>query len=371
MPINSRLSITAVIPVHDGGEDFLRCLQALAQAEPAPGEIIVVADGDTAGSVKTAETYATKVLSTISQRGPAHARNLGALEARGDILLFLDADVLVRRETIGQVIDLFEQDPGLAAAFGSYDSDPGATNFFSQYKNLFHHYIHQTADRDASTFWSGCGAVRRSVFLTMGGFDEGYSRPLIEDIEFGHRLKEAGYPIRVCKRLQVKHLKRWGAISLLKSDFFDRALPWTELILSRRWFIDDLNLKSSNRFSVVLTYVLLMSLLVALWWPPALMASAAAGGLLLMLNLPLYSFFLRERGLWFALRTIPCHWSYFAYSGLAFSVGAIRHLFFHRRKGDSGSETATRRRYWSRAFQGSPTDPEQGNVDDLLLHNEP
>ena len=323
---NSRLSVTIIIPLHDGGEAFNLCLQALLVAEPAADEIIVVADGDTTGSGVLAEAYATSVLYTECQSGPAHARNLGAREASGKVLLFLDADILIRQETVGQVMDLFEQEADLAAAFGSYDDAPGETNFFSQYKNLLHHYVHQTAEEEASTFWSGCGAVRRSVFLGMGGFDEGYSRPVIEDIEFGHRLREGGYTIRLCKTLQVKHLKRWDALSLFKSDFFDRALPWTELILDHHWFINDLNLKWSSRVSVMLTYTFMASLFAAIRWPAALIVAALAAGVLLMVNLPLYSFFLRKRGPWFALRAISCHWLYFAYSGLAFGIGVIRKL---------------------------------------------
>ena len=60
-------------------------------------------------------------------------------------------------------------------------------------------------------------------------------------------MKQAGYRIRLSKELQVKHLKRWNIRSLLKSDFFDRALPWTELILRDRGFINDLNLRTSSR----------------------------------------------------------------------------------------------------------------------------
>jgi GT2 family glycosyltransferase len=325
--------------VHNGGEDFRHCLQALGSAQPAPTEIIVVADGDTTGSGEIAEAFATKVLRTDTKRGPAYARNLGANEAQGDVLLFLDADVLVRPETVGQARELFEREPELVAAFGSYDDAPGATNFFSEYKNLFHHFVHQTADKDASTFWSGCGAVRRAAFLAMGGFDESYPRPLIEDIEFGHRLKAAGYKIQLRKTLQVKHLKRWGALSLLRSDFFDRALPWTELILSRRWLIDDLNLKPSSRFSVLLTYAILGSLVTVYWWPGTLVVAAAASIALLALNASLYAFFVQKRGILFAARAVPCHWFYFVYSGLAFSIGVIRHLFFRPYDGRISDKT--------------------------------
>ena len=65
--------------------------------------------------------------------------------------------------------------------------------FLSQYKNLVHHFYHHRGKREASTFWSGCGAVRKQAFLDAGGFDvERYTRPSIEDIELGYRLIKAG-----------------------------------------------------------------------------------------------------------------------------------------------------------------------------------
>jgi glycosyltransferase involved in cell wall biosynthesis len=337
-----RPSVSVVIPVHNGGENFLRCLQALRAADPPPLESVVVADGDTSGSALMADTFASRVLRTSRRRGPAHARNLGASEARGDVVLFLDADVLIRRDTIGRVAEVFQQDPGLAAVFGSYDDAPAAANFFSQVKNLFHHYVHQTASEEASTFWSGCGAIRRTVFLTMGGFDERYTRPLIEDIELGYRLRREGHRIRLCKALQVKHLKEWGAISLLKSDFFDRALPWTDLILSRQWLIGDLNLKPSSQVSTLLTGALILALLGAVRWTPALLLAGVAVGALLALNAPLYSYFLHKRGALFALKAIPCHWFYFVYSGVAFITGAILHVLGIQLNAERDSSTGIR-----------------------------
>ena len=326
MPSSGHPTISAIVPVHNGGEHFHRCLKNLSQADPPPREIIVVADGETDGSSRVAETFGARVIRLPVTGGPARARNHGARAATGDVLLFIDSDVVVPPDTVGKVAAIFKDDPALAALLGSYDDEPGATNFLSQYKNLLHHYVHQTAREDASTFWGACGAIRREVFLVLDGFDESYRHPSIEDVELGYRLRQAGYSIRLCKELQVKHLKRWGVLSLLTSDLLHRALPWTELTLRRRHLLNDLNLRLSSRVSAALACGLAASL-VGAWWRIGLLGLATALGLLLLaLNAPLYLFFYRKRGLRFTLQAVPWHWFYYLYSTAAFATGALLHI---------------------------------------------
>ncbi len=350
IPPPPELTISVVIPVYNGGANFRRCLSSVAEAVPPPTEVIVVSDGDTDGSWRLAEASGAQVLREPASRGPARARNLGGLAARGEILFFVDADVTIPRDAVGRVAAAFRGEPGLAAVFGTYDDEPAATNFLSQYKNLLHHYVHQTGREEASTFWGACGAIRREVFLALGGFDEGYRWPSIEDVELGYRLKQAGHRIRLCKALQVKHLKRWGVASLLKSDFLHRAIPWTELILRDHGFIDDLNLRHSSRVSVLLTCGLLGALVGARWWRGSLAVAAAISLALLALNADLYLFFRRKRGLQFALQAIAWHWLYYLYSSLAFAIGAVRHLFHRRRSRGVGLAKAPRQ--WSDTESG-------------------
>ena len=92
---------------------------------------------------------------------------------------------------------------------------------------------HQIARTDGFTFWGACGAIRTSAFHAVSGFDERYTAPSIEDIELGYRLRRAGMRIRVDPTLEVTHLKRWTAASLIRTDFVARALPWSELIFAR------------------------------------------------------------------------------------------------------------------------------------------
>jgi hypothetical protein len=173
--------------------------------------------------------------------------------------------------------------------------------------------------------------MRRDVFLTIGGFDETYIKPSIEDIELGYRLKRAGHTIRLCKSLQVKHWKRWTVVSMLRADFFQRALPWTQLIHRHRGFVNDLNIGVSGRTSVLLTGGLLGALLLSLWQPLLLVGAAVMGLMLFILNVRLYRFFLEKRGLRFAAQVIPWHWLYFLYSGAAFAIGTVLHLAGHGR----------------------------------------
>jgi GT2 family glycosyltransferase len=321
MPLSIELTISVIIPVHNGGTKFQRCLSSVTGSVPSPKEIIVVADGDTDGSWRVAEELGLQVLRIPTPGGPARARNMGAHAAKGDILFFVDADVTIPKDAVSQVMTAFHQDSALSAVFGSYDDEPFETNFLSQYKNLFHHYVHQTAKEEASTFWAACGAIRREVFLKMGGFEERYRRPSIEDIELGYRLRKAGHRIRLLKELKVRHLKRWGVLSLLKADFFYRALPWTDLILSEGRFIDDLNLKTSNRISVIFIFACFLALLGSWWVPWLFLIAVFLMTMLLAIHRDLYWFFREKRGLSFAAKTIPWHWFYFFYSGVAFGIG--------------------------------------------------
>jgi len=249
--------ISVIIPVRNGGRELERCLEALRRSSYSDYECIVVDDGSTDGSAQAAARSGCRVIRLEQSRGPAAARNLGARQAQGGILFFIDADVCVTPDSLGRVAAHFDADPSLDALIGSYDDSPDSPDFLSQYKNLMHCFVHQSASQTASTFWSGCGAVRRSVFLDYSGFSEDYRRPAIEDIELGYRLSAAGRKILLDKDLQVKHLKAWSFWRLLKTDIFDRGIPWTELILRDASMPDDLNLQISQRISVALVYLML------------------------------------------------------------------------------------------------------------------
>ena len=313
--------ISVIIPVHNGGQHLSTCLDALLASTFPSFEVIVVDDASTDESAEIARSKGIDVLQSPTQSGPAAARNHGAKQARGAILLFVDADVVVQQDTVAKVAAIFDETPEVAAVFGSYDDTPAETNFCSQYKNLYHRFVHQQSDPTASTFWAGCGAVRREAFHAVGGFNpRQYPKPSIEDIELGTRLRARGDPILLEKELQVKHLKRWTFMGLLRTDIFHRAVPWSKLMLENQALVNDLNLKTSDRMSAGLVGLSLAALFFSIFNLWLLVLIPLFFACILVLNRKLYAFFARQKGLIFTTLVFPMQLLYYLYSGVTFTL---------------------------------------------------
>lgn len=315
--------ISVIIPVYNGGKTLGLCLKSIYKSSYPNFECIVVDDHSNDNTLDVARSFETKIIRLDRQQGAAHARNIGSETAKGDIFLFIDADVTIYPDSLEKVVRTFEDNPEISASFGSYDDQPWNSNFLSQYKNLFHHYIHQTSLEDASTFWTGCGAIKREVFLKIGKFNE--NRRMMEDIELGYKLKAENYKIRLTKHLTVKHLKHYSFLNLLKSDFFDRAIPWTILMLGNKQHTSDLNLKSTHKLSAVTLMLLIVSIFVAvksIWF---LLGIPVLLSLFFFMNYDFYKFFLKKRGFLFTLKVVPLHFLYYFYSSLGFLIGNYKY----------------------------------------------
>ncbi len=324
---------SVIVPVYKGGTIFEACLASIAAALRDGDELIVVADGEGDGAWRHAERYAAQIVTLPFRSGPSRARNAGAKMAGGDILFFVDADVSIPADCVGKIAAIFAEKTDLAALIGSYDESPGDQSFLSQFKNLFHHYVHQRGGSEASTFWGACGAIRREVFFEIGGFNERYAHPSIEDIELGYRLKAASHRILLARDIQVTHWKKWGAYNLVKTDVLDRAAPWTELILdqivrNKMAPMADLNLGAAYRISIFASFTFLAVLAAAAFVPAILWTVPFLIGAFVVLHLPLFRFFHHQRGWMFCIKAVFWRFGYDLYSGLGFFYGSSR--FAHR-----------------------------------------
>ncbi len=318
-------SISLIIPTDKVDSHFQQCLKSIGKCVPLPLEIIVVVDGDTGQVLSHIEGPDITIIRLPVCGGPGRARNAGAAEATGDILLFIDADVLIPADICLSIGRAFTVTPTPDAVFGSYDDTPPAQNTVSQYKNLLHHYTHQHSRSEAFTFWTGCGAILRSRFVELNGFDEEYLQPSIEDVELGYRLKQAGGTIFLDKTIQVTHLKKWTLVDMVHTDFFLRAIPWSRLIFQYGTMHNDMNINLKSRMSVVLCCLTLFCFSLTLVNTLFLLAVGLFFFLFLTVNRDMFLFFLKKRGLLFFLKTIPLHFLYSFLSCLAFCVVFFQH----------------------------------------------
>lgn len=320
------LKITAVMPVREGLRYLQHSLVALLEGSgPALDEVIVVDDGMSAESRQLAHDRGVRIVpSGGSGVGPARARNVGVEHARNAIVLFVDADVVLHPGAVELVAEAFA-DPRTTAVFGSYDDSPPDASYASQYMNLRHHFGHRVPSDDAKTFWSGIGAVRVADFRSVGGFDaQGYPRPSIEDIDLGRRLRAAGGRIRRMPGIRGTHLKRWTLAQVVKVDIFDRAIPWTQLMLRYPGAFDDLNVGGAERLKALLALAFSASLVAALFgalpvWVPAVLLVGA-----FISNRELATLFLKRRGPAFMCAGLLLHQLYYHYSAAVFVCCSAR-----------------------------------------------
>ena len=296
-------TLTVVIPATDGRVTLERTLDAVRRASEPPEEVIVV--------------------DQPSHLGPAAARNVGSRQANGDVVVFVDADVEVHRDAFARIRSAFQNEPSLAAIFGSYDDDPGAEGIVSDFRNLLHHHVHQESAGAATTFWAGLGAIRRDVFLALGGFDEErFPKPSVEDIELGMRLHAKGGRIVLDPAIQGKHLKHWTLANMAKTDLLRRGVPWLRLVFENHPGSTALNLGWRHRIGTGASLVLLLGLVRR---NPLLVGSTLA--FLIALDRRFYVLLLRRRGARATAVGVPLHVVHRLTGAAAVPIAITSHLF--------------------------------------------
>jgi GT2 family glycosyltransferase len=286
---------------------------------PKPEEVIVFHDGLTENIEQIALALNVRVISNPGAPvGPAKGRNTAAHGSTCDVLIFVDADVVVAKDAFQRLLDELESDPQIWAAFGSYDQSPRVKRRAALYANLRHHWVHQNGEREAGTFWTGLGAVRQKIFHSIGGFDE---ESRVEDIDLGARLRRFGGRIRLVPEALGSHCKNWSVLQLWRTDIFLRAIPWAKLLASGDCTDGHLNSAARERQSAVIAYLCLITVvgsLLSKWFAIAFVAFACA---YIYLNRGLFHLLLRRAGMQPMIAGIMLHWVYHLYaSGVYMSV---------------------------------------------------
>jgi len=172
---------------------------------------------------------ACHVISLPRSLGPANARNVGALQARGSFLFFTDSDIIIFHDTLHRLSNIFK-DTKIIGITGILADEIRYSDFYSQYKNLWMRYTFLRLPDTISIFNTSCTAIRRNIFLKSGGFDISYSRPSVEDSDFARTLAKMGHVIHLRKDIEVEHVKHYTLSQILRTDY-DRSSDLVKMTL--------------------------------------------------------------------------------------------------------------------------------------------
>jgi glycosyltransferase involved in cell wall biosynthesis len=328
MPLTTleALRFSVIVPARNAADTLVDCLRAILTSSAHPDEVIVFNDGSTDDTLRIAQGFPVQVLSNTGPAvGPALGRNRCAAIAKSKILVFVDADIIVHRGAIETLVSTIVEDLTIAAAFGSYDDRPKSRRIVALYANLRHHYMHQNGQTNALTFWAGLGAIRRSAFEDVGGFDARIGCSSIEDIELGVRLSAAGYHIRLVPTAQGTHCKDWRLLKLWQTDIFRRAIPWSRLLVNGATQGMSLNLSRTERLRVILTYSTLLAggvgIVTEFYWlgPAGIFICALSNASFLVL-------LFRVGGVRALVGGFALHFCYYIYSSVSFAAIAAHNV---------------------------------------------
>ncbi len=297
--------ISVIVPTYNSACTVKQCLASIRASEGAHYELIVADDGSADKTVSIAEQYADKILLHPRNLGRSRARNTGARAAKGDILVFIDSDIIIRRNTLAKISDFFQREPSADAVTGLLSKEHPNQDFFSQYKNYYMNYIFSKLPEKINFLFGSIYAVRKKALIVH---DSDYE--LAEDSAHGQKLAKRGKELRFMKDLDVIHLKKYNFISIIKNDFripfnwadiFIKYRGWRHLFRNRTGYLHS---PKEQLVSIFLVFFIM-----ALWLILPAKASLVYAVVFLMIawagmNCSFWFFLFRTKGLPFVLLAI-------------------------------------------------------------------
>jgi len=296
------MQCSVIIPAFNAGKTIGKCLTAIFNSDFKEFEVIVVDDASKDNTVAVAGEFGCKINSLNKNSGSSYCRNTGAEAAHGDILVFIDADVVINKTTLGKIVETLSSKTDIVGIVSIFSKPYPNSNFFSQYKGLYMHYIFNKCPSYIDFIHSSCFGIRRKYFEP---YDVTYK--IGEDTELGMRLSSKGYKILLDKDLEVIHLKKYSFGAFIKNDF-KVPYAWTRLLIERKVLN---RLARKRRFfhargTQLLSIAASFLLLGAIFLSPIL--AVLFGVFFIALNSHFLLFLYNEKGPLFAIKAVFVTW---------------------------------------------------------------
>jgi mycofactocin system glycosyltransferase len=212
--------VSIIIPVKDRPEDIKECLQSLSGLNyPADKiEVIVVDDGSKQNISGIVSSFAAKLIRLEESQGASACRNIGAQNAKGEILAFLDADCIADKNWLMEIVP-FLQIEGIGAVGGLVDSYYHRSHL-DRYEEVFSslsmgkRVIFQ-GNIESNFYVPSCNLLVKSVvFSAMGGFKK--EMHVGEDVDLCWRIRKNSHILLYVPAGKIAHKHRNKLIKMLQ-----------------------------------------------------------------------------------------------------------------------------------------------------------
>ncbi len=251
--------ISVVIPNYNMADTVGRCLEAALASDYPDFEVIVVDDGSTDNSVDIIKGFPCKLISLKTNFGTSVARNTGAKNSSGEIIFCTDSGCILRKNTLMSVYEAFNSEGANVVIGGTYTVKPYDKNFFSLFQSVFVNYSETKNLEYPDYIASHAMAVDQKVYLENDGFPEDFL-PIIEDLEFSHRLRRSGQRLVMHPEIQVRHIFNFSFLRSL-SNAFKKSKYWTMYSLKNKDLAADSGCASIELKFNVISFALILLLL--------------------------------------------------------------------------------------------------------------
>jgi len=251
--------VSIIIPNHNGGATIRKCLEAAFASVYNDFEIIVVDDCSKDDSVDVIRQFPCTLIRLNEHAGAARARNIGAANSSGEILFFTDADCLLEKNTVNMAGDFLASKGPDVVVGGTYTPLPYDNSFFSLFQSIFINYSETKNSDNPDYIATHAMAIDAETFRRNHGFSESLL-PILEDVEFSHRLSRAGYRLVINPEIQVRHIFGFSLLKSLRNAMV-KSMYWTVYSLWNKDLLADSGTASVELKSNVAAYWLCVLLL--------------------------------------------------------------------------------------------------------------
>jgi glycosyltransferase involved in cell wall biosynthesis len=298
--------VSFIIPAHNAAATIQKTLASFMKEDLEDVEVILVDDFSEDDTPALAALILCKIngrmIQTDEHSGAGIARNRGAEAAQGEVLVFIDADCLIKPGLIDSIKKEAEAIlPGtiLGGTYTPLSSDGG---FFSDFQSVFINYSETKHPESPDYIPTHLMIIGKEDFFSAGGFREDFL-PILEDVEFSHRAREQGFHLRMIPSLQVGHIFNYTFLKSLKNAF-RKSFYWTIYSLSRRDIFRDSGTASRELKVNILSWLVTLLLIALALFPgnfTPLLFSIPVNILNIILNKDLLAAFFRSGGPGFGL----------------------------------------------------------------------